>query len=102
MGFVKIATVDQIPEGRLLSVQTRLGRVALTRIGTEILAFQDVCTHDDGTLSGGCIEGDIVECPRHGAKFNIRSGEVLQMPATENIETFPVRTNGPDVEVDLS
>lgn len=102
MSFLKLATIDQIKEGQLLSVPTRFGRIALTRKGADILAFQDVCTHDDGTLSGGTISGDEIECPRHGACFNMRTGKVTRMPATEDIDVFPVRISGSDVEVDVS
>ncbi len=102
MGYVRIASLDQVKEGELLSVPTRFGRIALTRKGTDVLAFQDVCTHDDGTLSGGNINGDEVECPRHGACFNMRTGKVTHMPATEDIDVFPVRISGTDVEVDLA
>ena len=84
-----------------MTVHTRAGRIGLTRLDGGVVAFEDVCTHDDGPLAGGALNGEVITCPRHGAQFNLRSGEALKMPATESIETFPVRVNGEDVEVDL-
>lgn len=101
MEFIKAGKLESIKEGEVTSVETRIGRIGLTRIKDEILAFQDGCTHDDAPLNEGELEGEEITCPRHGAVFNIRSGEALQMPATEDIEVYPVRINGDDVEVDI-
>ena len=101
MSYLKVARAAEVTEGRLMSVSTRFGRIALTRIGDEVLAFQDACTHDDAPLDGGELEGEVIECPRHGARFNMRTGKCLRMPATEDIETYEVRLNGEDVEVKL-
>ena len=101
MSYIKTCRADEIAEGRITAVQTKRGRIGLTRIGDEILAFEDICTHDDGPLGEGALEGEVITCPRHGAQFNIRTGAALKMPATEDIETFAVRISGDHVEVDL-
>ena len=101
MAFIRLAKISEVREGEVLSVETDIGSVGLTRIGEEILAFQNLCTHDDGPLDGGKLDGETISCPRHGACFNIRDGAVLRMPATEAIETYKVRVTGEDVEADL-
>ncbi|HHZ88067.1 MAG TPA: ferredoxin, partial [Chromatiaceae bacterium] len=58
----------------------------------EYYAIEDVCTHDGDCLTGGEIDGDEVVCPRHGARFSIKTGEALTAPAYEAVETFPVKT----------
>ena len=102
MGYVKVADASQVVEGQISTFHTRAGRIALTRVGVEVLAFEDVCTHDDGPLAGGTIAGEVVTCPRHGAQFNMRTGAVLKAPATEPLETFPVRTIDGEIQVELS
>lgn len=87
-------------EDRIFVVHTRIGRIGLLKREGKILAFQDICTHDNGPLSGGTFRGVEVECPRHGARFNIETGRVLCMPATEDIEIYAVRTNNDDIEID--
>ncbi len=102
MGYIRVAEASEVTEGTVITVQTKAGRIGLTRLGGELVAFQDVCTHDDGPLAGGRIEGDVITCPRHGAQFNMRTGAVLRIPATEPIEVFPARINGNEVEVDIT
>ncbi len=62
-------------------------------------AIADVCTHDAGQLTGGTVEGDVIVCPRHGARFCIRTGEALSAPAYEPTDTFPVRLHDGEVQV---
>lgn len=100
MGYIKVAKIKDIKEGKVLTVHAKFGRIGLTKIGKEIFAFQDRCTHDDGPLSGGTISKEVISCPRHGACFNLKSGRVLKMPATEDIETYPVKITGEDLEID--
>ena len=68
----------------------------LFNLDGQYYAIADVCTHDAGQLSGGTVEGDIIVCPRHGARFCIRTGEALSAPAYEPTDTFPVRVHDGD------
>jgi 3-phenylpropionate/trans-cinnamate dioxygenase ferredoxin subunit len=63
--------------------------------------MDDVCTHDGGPLAEGTIEETVVECPRHGARFDIRTGAVLAMPATQAVPTHAVRIQGDEIQVEL-
>ena len=101
MSRLKVASLSQIKEGEMIAVDTSAGSIAVTRIGNEICAFQNVCTHDDNPLDDGKIEGEEVICPRHGARFNIRTGAVCRMPATSDIEVYPAHLSGEDVFLDI-
>lgn len=76
--------------------------VILFRIEDQFFCLDDVCTHDGGTLSDGPHEGFEIECPRHGAKFDIRCGTALCMPATQNTRSHEVKVEGDDILVRLS
>ena len=73
--------------------------VAVFNLDGEYFAIEDVCTHDFGALTGGCVEGGRIMCPRHGACFDIRTGEALTPPAYEPVATFPVRVHEGMIQV---
>ena len=100
--FIKVATTSDWADGekRLIEVDDRL--VILFRMGDEFYCIDDVCTHDGGTLSDGVQVGCEIECPRHGAKFDIRDGKALCMPATQDTVAHQTRTDGTDVWVQLA
>ena len=76
-------------------------RIALCNVGGTFYAIQDLCTHDDGPLGEGTLRGDVVECPRHGARFDVRTGAAVRMPAIVPVKTYPVRVDGADVVVEV-
>jgi 3-phenylpropionate/trans-cinnamate dioxygenase ferredoxin component len=76
-------------ETRSLAVGRRM--VAIARSGDEYFAIEDVCTHDGAELTGGEIEGAQIICPRHGARFCLRTGEALTPPAYEPVQVFATR-----------
>ena len=71
--------------------------IAVYNIDGELYAIEDVCTHDGGDLAGGALHGFEVECPRHGARFDVRTGAVLSPPAYEPVAKFPVKVEGGSV-----
>jgi 3-phenylpropionate/trans-cinnamate dioxygenase ferredoxin subunit len=101
MAFVKAARVSDIPPGRVKVVELEEEDVALCNVDGEIYAVVNVCTHDEGPLGEGYLLGDEIECPRHGARFNVRTGEVKTLPAIIPIPTLEVKIDGDDVWVDL-
>ncbi|MBM9589227.1 non-heme iron oxygenase ferredoxin subunit [Leptospira sp. 201903075] len=101
MAFKKLISVSEVAEGSLVVVKTRNFNVVVTRVEGDYFAFEDSCTHDGEEISCGKLEGSVITCPRHFAKFDIRSGKVLALPATEPLVIFPVRVVGEDLEVDL-
>lgn len=88
--WIDVAEVGDINEGDVKTFQVDAHRVAVARANGQLYAVQDLCSHDDGPLGDGELEEFAIVCPRHGAKFDIRSGAVLAMPAAAPIETFPV------------
>ena len=101
MTFVKAAVLSDIPPGRVKTVEVGDEDVALCNVGGQIYAIADLCTHDDGPLGEGYLLGEEIECPRHGARFNVTSGEVKTLPAVIPIPTFDVRIEGDDILVDV-
>jgi 3-phenylpropionate/trans-cinnamate dioxygenase ferredoxin subunit len=99
--FVKVATVPEIPVGGSKLVEVNGVRVALFNLEGTIHAIEDVCTHDGGPLvEGQVVNGCEVICPRHGARFDIRTGAALSFPAFEATNTYEVQVNGDDVLVE--
>ena len=101
--FIKIARVDEIPEGtaRVFAVGDSDLEVALCNVGGAIHAIENVCTHDDGPLGTGRLAGATIECPRHGARFDVTTGAVARMPAVVPVRTFPTRVTDGDVHVGI-
>ena len=102
MAFVMAAKVSEIPPGRSKIVEVGDEDVALCNVGGEIFAIANVCTHDNGPLGEGYLLGEEIECPRHGARFNVRTGEVKTLPAIVPVPTFEVKVEGDDILVDVS
>jgi 3-phenylpropionate/trans-cinnamate dioxygenase ferredoxin subunit len=99
--FVRVASVAEVPDpGRqLVEVEDRL--VALFHVAGKFYAIDDVCTHDGGPLAEGQLDGFTIACPRHGAKFDIRDGRALTMPATQPTVAHDVKIEAGDVFVRL-
>jgi len=97
--WVRVCPAAQLPPGTHRVVDVDGARIAVFNLEGRYCAIEDLCTHDGGILTGGPVEGDQIVCPRHGARFCIRTGEVLAPPAFEPIAIFPVRVNNGEIEV---
>jgi 3-phenylpropionate/trans-cinnamate dioxygenase ferredoxin subunit len=100
--FIKVAKVTDIPNPgkQMLEVDDRL--VVLFHVGDVFYCVDDVCTHDGGPLGDGELVDGTIACPRHGAQFDIKTGEALCMPATENTIVHQVKVDGDDVLVQIN
>ncbi len=100
--FVKVAQVSELPPGgkRLVDINGRA--VALFNVDGQLYAIDDVCTHDGGPLAEGELHGCEIECPRHGARFDVRTGAALCMPAFEPVTAHEVKVEGGDLLVRLN
>src|SRR5258708_883763 len=88
--FIKAALVSELGEGQVLVVTVPGGRrVALCRADGKYYAIDDKCTHDNGPLGEGQLVGDQIECPRHGARFDIKTGKALCLPGVGRVATHP-------------
>ena len=99
--WIDVANADGIADGEVKTFQVEAQRVAVARANGQLYAVQDLCSHDDGPLGDGDLEEYAIVCPRHGAKFDIRTGAVLAMPAAAPIETFPVMEKDGRIHVAL-
>lgn len=95
--FEKVATVSEIPSGGRKSLIIGERAILLLRVGDDFYAVEDICSHDGQPLTDGPLCGATIECPRHGAKFDVRTGRALCMPAVEPIAAFKVEVRGTDV-----
>jgi len=87
---VRVAAEGEIPEGGVTIVQSGSLFLGVYLIDGVYYAIEDRCSHDDGPLCEGGREGFQIECPRHGAHFDLRTGSVLSLPATEDVDVYPV------------
>lgn len=98
--YVKVARADEIPPGEKKIVEVDGLLVVLVNLDGEFYAIEDVCTHDGGPLGEGELEGHVLICPRHGARFDVRTGDALTLPAFEPAPTYEVRLENGDVLVE--
>lgn len=97
--WVDVAAKDELPAGDSRIVDVEGEPVAVFNLDGEYHAIQDLCSHDEGELASGHVEGEEIICPRHGARFNIKTGKVTAPPAYEDIATFPVREHEGRIQV---
>ncbi|RMF43418.1 MAG: non-heme iron oxygenase ferredoxin subunit [Planctomycetota bacterium] len=100
--FQPVARLSELVEYQPLCVEVDDEFVVLIRIGDEVFCIDDVCTHDGGPLGEGQVENHCIICPRHGAKFDVRTGAALCLPATEPTRVHQVRIEGDQVLVKLA
>lgn len=99
--WVTVAKKSDIPEGKT-GVFTVEGReIAISYVNGGFYAYVNSCSHMELPLDEGTIEGTVIECPHHGAKFDLRTGEVVQMPAAAPIEIYNVRVEGDDIKIEF-
>ena len=97
--WLDVADIAELTPGTRRVIDMDGVAVAVFNLDGEYFAIQDICPHDGGELANGELEGEVIICPRHGARFSIRTGTVLGPPAYEDIRTFPVRVEGSRVQV---
>lgn len=97
--FVAVGPADAVPEGECRDFAVAGGSVLVCNAGGSLYAIEDVCSHDGGPLGESELLGCEVECPRHGARFDVRSGRPTALPAVRPIGTFPVRMRDGQIEV---
>lgn len=91
--------VGEVAPGRSRRCLIEGHAVLVCNVGGEVYAITDTCSHDHGPLGEGRLRGHLIECPRHGSRFDIRSGEPTTPPAMREVATFPVRVRDGSVEV---
>ena len=101
MTWQRLASLAEIPDDRPLQTGTPARPLALYKVEGAVYCTGNLCTHVEAFLSDGYLDGHTVECPLHGARFDIRTGRALCRPAKRDVATYPVRIEGDAVYVDL-
>ena len=99
--FVPVAKTSEIPAGQFKSVVVNGKPLLICHTETGFYAVDDTCTHDDGPLGDGWLEGNAIECPRHGARFDVATGKVLCLPAAVPIGSYPTQVEGDEIKVNI-
>ena len=99
--WVRAAGRGDLAEGEVLGVELAGRSIALYAADTGIFATDNICTHAYACLSDGWLDGEVIECPLHAARFDIRTGKVLDPPATEDLKTYPARVVGEEIQIRL-
>ncbi len=97
--YIPIAGVEDLPPGERLYVEIDGKPIVVFNLAGGLFAIADVCSHDDGPVGDGTVEGNEVICPRHGARFDIRTGKALGLPAIIDIPAYPVRVVDGQIEL---
>ena len=92
MKWIDAGPTTDLHDGQALSIPVGRRMVAVVRSGDEFFAIEDICTHDGSELTGGAVEGAEIICPRHGARFCLRTGQALSPPAYEPVRVFETKT----------
>ena len=95
-GFTPVAKLSELPNEGMRQVSVGESRIGIYRCGDDVYALGDICSHEHAYLTEGDFDCDEleVECPLHGARFNVQSGDVLSLPATQPVDTYQVKIEG--------
>ena len=99
--LVTVAQDYEIAEGSVKVVEAGGRRIALCKYNGSVYAIDDVCTHDRGPLDQGELIGEEIECPRHGARFDVTTGRATRLPAIQPVRTYPVRVENGAIVVEV-
>ncbi len=99
--LTKVAELKDIKPGGKMVVDADGIAVALYNVEGSIYATDDICTHDGGPLADGEVQGYEIICPRHGARFDVRTGKALCMPAFTPVNTYKVKVQGNDIYIEM-
>jgi 3-phenylpropionate/trans-cinnamate dioxygenase ferredoxin subunit len=99
MDWTSVAPVAEFKEGDVKIVDADGVMMAVYHLDGDYIAIEDVCPHDGSEIGSGCVKNGILECPHHGATFDLRSGDVLTPPAYEPLEMMQIRVENGVVEV---
>jgi 3-phenylpropionate/trans-cinnamate dioxygenase ferredoxin subunit len=89
--WIDAGPTADLHDGEAISIPVGRRVVAVVRSGDEYFAIEDICTHDGAELTGGDVEGTEIICPRHGARFCLRTGQALSPPAYEPVRVFETK-----------
>lgn len=94
-------TKSQLVDGKPIRLEKNGKTICVTRVGDEVFAIDDTCTHSDASLSEGDVTGTKIECWLHGAEFDLRTGEALTLPAVMSVKTYAVSVIADEVTIEI-
>jgi len=97
--FYEVAKVSELPPGERIFIEVDDQQIVIFNIAGQYFAIGDVCTHDNGPLGDGELDGNQVICPRHGARFDVRTGKAVRFPAVKATPCYPVKVTGDAIEI---
>jgi naphthalene 1,2-dioxygenase system ferredoxin subunit len=100
-GWARAASRSELASGEVLGVEVAGRSIALYDVDGNIFATDNICTHAYARLSDGWLDGELIECPLHAARFDVRTGKVLDPPATVDLKTYPVRVVDDEIQIKL-
>ena len=100
--YIDVASLAELLPGNTLKISTTIGPILLANVDGKIYAVDDMCTHEDSSLSLGCLKGELISCTLHGSRFNVRNGQPMEEPATESLRCYPVRVKNERIELCLT
>jgi 3-phenylpropionate/trans-cinnamate dioxygenase ferredoxin subunit len=89
--YIEITPTEDVPEGERIFFEVKGKSIVIFNLAGKLFAIGDICSHDNGPVGDGEIEGTEIICPRHGARFDIRTGKATSLPAVVDIPAYPVR-----------
>ncbi len=101
-GFKRICSDNEIAEGTVRTFRIEDKAIAVARYNGVVYAVDDICTHDGGALGAGDIVNGQIQCPRHGARFDLKTGKATRMPAVIGVGTYSIKIENGDILVVLS
>lgn len=101
--LIDVCPLSELPDGKRVTLEHDDVEIVVVNCGGEILAMEDRCSHDDGDLSEGELDvaACTMECPRHGALFDLRTGRPITLPAFQPVDTFPVVLDGDTIKLEV-
>lgn len=97
--FTKVARTTELSPGKMIRVHVNGHAILLANVDGTYYATDDLCTHEDASLSTGCLQGEFVKCPLHGSRFDLKTGQAMEDPAEDDLRTYPVKIAGEEILV---
>jgi 3-phenylpropionate/trans-cinnamate dioxygenase ferredoxin component len=99
--YYRVVKVGDLPEGERLIFELENKAIVLFNVKGEFLATGDLCSHDEGPIGDGELDGNVIICPRHGARFDVHTGKALSLPAVTGIPVYPIRVVDEFIEIGI-
>jgi nitrite reductase/ring-hydroxylating ferredoxin subunit len=99
--WITVTEKSRLGEGEMTDVTVGDRQIAIYNVDGELYATDNVCTHAFALLSDGWLDGDVIECPLHGGRFEVKTGKALGYPVEIDLKTYPIRSLGDDVQINV-